>query len=72
MVNIPYRSSEALLAEHLSVPMAALRRTIGAVVLALIFAVLLGLMLEHVSVDGDAVQNLVPLDDPALTGLFTA
>ena len=72
MVNIPYRSSETLIAEHLSAPLAAVRRTIAAVVLALIFAVLLGLVLEHVSVGGDTLRNLVPLDEPAVAALFTA
>ncbi|GAB2178396.1 hypothetical protein [Dongia sp. agr-C8] len=72
MVNIPYRSSESLLEERISDRLSALRRTAGAIVLALIAALLLGTLLQHASIDGNALQDLVPLDDPAVAALFTA
>ena len=72
MVNIPYRSSESLMAERLSVRMAAHRQTAGAVVSALVAAVLSGVLLQNTPPDSKALQDLVPLDDPAATWLFTA
>lgn len=72
MVNIPYRSSESLLEERISVRLSALRRTAGAIVLALIAALLLGTLLQNASIEGGALQDLVPLDDPAVAALFTA
>ena len=74
MVNIPYRSSEALIAERISHRLSAMRRTAGAIVLALVTALLLGVLLEQLPAGfgGKALQNLVPLDDPAITALFTA
>ena len=74
MVNIPYRSSESLIAERLSVRLSALRRTAGAIVLALVTALLLGVLLEQLPAGfgSKALHDLVPLDDPAVIGLFTA
>lgn len=72
MVNIPYRSSESLMAERMSVRLSAMCRTAGAIVLALLSAVLLGVLLHNTPIDGRALHDLVPLDDPAVTGLFTA
>jgi hypothetical protein len=72
MVNIPYRSSESLMAERLSVRMAAHRRTAGAVVIALLAAVLIGILLQNTPQGSNALHDLVPLDDPAVSGLFTA
>jgi len=72
MVNIPYRSSESLMAERISVRASAIRRTTGAVVLALIAALMLGALLQDVAIDSQALHDLVPLDDPAVSGLFTA
>ena len=37
-----------------------------------IAAILLGVLLQNRPIDGKALQDLVPLDDPAVTGLFTA
>jgi hypothetical protein len=72
MVNIPYRSSESLMAERISVRAAALRRTAGAIVLSLLAAVLIGVLLENRPLDTGALHDLMPLDDPAVTWLFTA
>ena len=74
MVNIPYRSSESLVAERLSIRLSAMRRTAGAIVLALVTALLLGVLLEQLppGFGGKALQELVPLDDPAVAALFTA
>jgi len=72
MVNIPYRTSESLMAERISVRLSAMRRTAGVVVLTLLAAILLGVLLQNRPIDGKALQDLVPLDDPAVTGLFTA
>jgi hypothetical protein len=72
MVNIPYRSSESLMAERIAVRAVALRRTAGAIVLSLLAAVLIGVLLENRPLDTGALHDLVPLDDPAVTWLFTA
>jgi hypothetical protein len=74
MVNIPYRSSEALIAERVSHRLSAMRRTAGAIVLALITALLVGVLLERAPADflGKGLEGLVPLDDPAVAALFTA
>jgi hypothetical protein len=72
MVNIPYRSSESLMAERISVRLSAMRRTAGAIVLALLSAILLGVLLQNRPIDSNALHDLVPLDDPAVSGLFTA
>lgn len=72
MVNIPHRSSESLLAERVSVRLSAMRRAAGSVVLALALALLLGALLRNAAIDGKALQDLVPLDDPAVAALFTA
>jgi hypothetical protein len=52
--------------------MAAHRQTAGAVVIALVAAVLIGVLLQNTPPDSKALQDLVPLDDPAATWLFTA
>jgi hypothetical protein len=52
--------------------MAAHRRTAGAVVIALLAAVLIGILLQNTPQGSNALHDLVPLDDPAVTGLFTA
>ena len=72
MVNIPYRSSESLMAERIAVRAAALRRTAGAIVITLIAVVLVGVLLQERPLDTGGLHNLVPLDDPAVTWLFTA
>jgi hypothetical protein len=41
-------------------------------VLALITALLLGVLIDQVPLSGNLPQDLVPLDDPALAALFTA
>ena len=75
MVNIPYRSSESLAAERIAVRLSAMRRTAGALVLALIAALLLGTLLSRLPEDvgGAALHDLVPLDDPGITvnGIWT-
>jgi hypothetical protein len=74
MVNIPYRSSESLISDRISIRLSAMRRTAGAIVLALFTALLLGILLEHLpeGLGGKALQELVPLDEPAVSALFTA
>jgi hypothetical protein len=74
MVNIPYRSSESLAAERISVRLSAMRRSAGAVIFAIIAVLLLGAWLSHLpeGFGGKALHDLVPLDDPAVGGLFTA
>jgi hypothetical protein len=72
MVNIPYRSSESLMAERIAVRASALRRTAGAVVLTLVAAAVIGVLLQKRPPDTGALHDLVPLDDPAVTWLFTA
>ena len=74
MVNIPYRSSESLIAERLPVRLSALRRTAGAIVLALVAALLVGTLLSRLPQDfgGPALHDLVPLGDPLALSTFTA
>ena len=74
MVNIPYRSSGSLAAERIAVRLSAMRRTAGALVLALIAALLLGTLLSRLPEDvgGAALHDLVPLDDPLALSTFTA
>jgi hypothetical protein len=72
MVNIPYRHGDFPAAQRVSEQLSAIRRTTGAIVLALITALLLGVLLENVPLSGKLPHDLVPLDDPALAALFTA
>ena len=78
MVNIPYRSSESLMTERISVRLSAMRRTagatIGAIVLALVVALLAGAALSYLpeGFGGAALHELVPLNDPAALSAFTA
>lgn len=74
MVNIPYRSAESLAAERISVRLSAMRRTAGAIVLALIAALLVGTLLSRLpeNFGGSALHDLVPLDDPLAISTFTA
>jgi hypothetical protein len=72
MVNVPYRSSDAFLAQRISVRLSAMRRTAGAILLAMLAALLLGALLQKASIEGGALNDLVPLDDPAVAALFTA
>ena len=74
MVNIPYRSSESLAAERIAARLASMRRTAGAVIFAIIVALLLGAWLAQLpeGFGGKALHDLVPLDDPAVAALFTA
>lgn len=74
MVNIPYRSSESLAAERISVRLSSMRRTAGAIVLALVAAVILGALLSRLpqGFGGPALQNLIPIDDPIALSTFTA
>ena len=74
MVNIPHRSSESLIAERISVRLSAMRRTAGAIVLALIVTVLLGTLLSRLpeNFGGKALHELVPLDEPIALATFTA
>jgi hypothetical protein len=73
MVNIPYRSSEALAVAHIRERLGALRRAAGAVILALLAAVLLALLLQRApeGLGGKALHDLVPLD-PSVISNFTA
>ncbi len=72
MVNIPYRSSESLMAERISDRLAVMRRTAGAFVL-LYAAVLLLAAALAAAPDGVRILNdSLPLDDPAMAALFTA
>ncbi|MDQ7249711.1 hypothetical protein [Dongia sedimenti] len=74
MVNIPYRSIDSLAAERISARLSAMRRTAGAVVLALIAALLLGTLLARLpdGFGGAALHDLVPFDDPLALSTFTA
>jgi hypothetical protein len=72
MVNIPYRHSDFPAAQRVSDQLSAMRRTAGAIVLALIVALLLGVLIDDLSLSGQLPNDLVPLDDPALAALFTA
>ncbi len=74
MVNIPYRSSESLIAERIDAPVSALRRTAGAIALGLIAALLVGALLSQLPEDfgGAGLRNLIPLDDPIALSTFTA
>jgi hypothetical protein len=74
MVNIPYRSADSLAAERISVRLSAMRRTAGAIVLALIAGLLLATLLSRLpeGFGGAALHNLVPLDDPIALSTFTA
>ncbi len=71
MVNIPYRSSDSLMAERISVRMSALRRTAGAVVLAIAAALILGVLLSRLP-DGVGGALPIPFDDPIALSTFTA
>jgi hypothetical protein len=72
MVNIPYRHGEFPAAQRVADQLSAIRRTTGAIVLALITALLLGVLIDQVSLSGNLPHDLVPLDDPGLAALFTA
>jgi hypothetical protein len=74
MVNIPYRSADSLVAERISVRLSAMRRTAGAIVLALVAALFLGALLSRLpeGFGGPALQNLIPFDDPIALSTFTA
>ena len=72
MVNIPYRHSDFPAAQRVSVQLSAIRRTTGAIVLALTAALLLGVLIENAPLSGKLPNDLVPLDDPAVAALFTA
>jgi hypothetical protein len=54
--------------------MAAHRRTAGAIVLAVIAALILGTLLSRLPEDfgGPGLRNLIPLDDPIALSTFTA
>jgi hypothetical protein len=74
MVNIPYRSSESIATERISVRLAAMRRTAGAIVFAFVVLLLLGAWLSTLpeGYGGKALHDLVPLDDPLALATFTA
>ena len=74
MVNIPYRSSESLIAAHVSEHDAPLRRTAGAIVLGFIAAMIVGALLAQLpeGFGGEGLRNLIPLDDPIALSTFTA
>jgi hypothetical protein len=72
MVNIPHRSSESLMAEAIALRTDAIRRTVTAIVVALLAAILIGALLQARALETGALHDLVPLDDPAVSWLFTA
>jgi hypothetical protein len=72
MVNIPHRSSESLMAEAVTLRLAEMRRTAGAVVLAFVVAWLLAALLGSLPEGTRLLHDLVPLDDPAMAAIFTA
>ena len=74
MVNIPYRSSESLIAGHISQRTAPMRRTAGAIVLGFIAAMLIGALLSQLpeGIGGAGLHNLVPFDEPIALSTFTA
>ena len=69
MVNIPHRSSESLMAATIAERAASLRRSAGALVLAVAAALILGTLLRNAKID---TREFVPLDEPQVTWLFTA
>jgi len=74
MVNVPYRSSDSLVVEHLTVRLRAMRRMAGAIVLAVVAAYLLALLLQTLpeGFGGKALRDLVPTDNPLAAATFTA
>ncbi len=74
VVNIPYRSSESFAAERISVRLSSMRRTVGAILLAFVAALLLGALLSRLpeALGGMDLQNLIPFDDPLALSTFTA
>jgi len=72
MVNIPYRSSESLMAERVSLRLSEMRRTAGAILFAFVVAWLLAALLASLPTGTRLLHDLVPLDDPAVAALFTA
>ena len=72
MVNIPYRSSESLMAERVAPRLAAMRRTGGAMALVFLVSWLLAAVLAALPEGTRVLHDLAPLDDPALAALFTA
>ncbi len=74
VVNIPYRSSESFAAERISVRLSSMRRTVGAILLAFVAALLLGALLSRLpeALGGMDMQNLIPFDDPIALSTFTA
>jgi hypothetical protein len=74
MVNVPHRSAESIMQERISVRLSAMRRTAGAVVLALAAALIVGALLSRTPAGfgGPGLQNLIPLDDPIALSTFTA
>jgi hypothetical protein len=74
MVNIPYRSSESLMTERISVRLSAMRRTAGAIVLALVVGLLLTTLLSRLpeGFGGKPLHDLIPFDEPIALATFTA
>jgi hypothetical protein len=72
MVNLPHRSSESLMREAISRRAEAIQRTAGAIALTLLAALLIGAILQQQPPKSDALHDLLPLDDPAVSWLFTA
>jgi hypothetical protein len=74
MVNMPYRSSETLIAGTIEARFEALRRAVGAVVLAVFAALVLGTLLQSVPADagGAALRDLAPVGDLVAAAGFTA
>lgn len=74
MVNMPYRSSESLASAYVENHLRPMRRLAGAIALALIAILLIGVLLRHMpeGFGGKALHDLVPLDDPLAAATFTA
>lgn len=72
MVNIPHRSSDSLMAERISVRLSALRRTAGAIVLAIVTALIVGVLLSHLPDNLGGAALPIPFDDPIALSTFTA
>jgi hypothetical protein len=69
MVNMPYRSSESLMVEHIS-----LRHWLPprGMLLAFLAAFLIAALLFSLPSGTKVLHDLVPLDDPAMAAILTA
>ena len=74
MVNIPHRPSEAFVADAIAARFDAGRRVLGALLLAIFAALVIGSLLRDIPADagGAALRDLVPTGDAVAASGFTA